>query len=315
MLEPEDTAGCSWQKSRQTGTTLAYVYISTQSSVAKVSGKGFHGHLGKYWNALNSRSLEFCWVTAQRPRLAPCGREPQPALQPWPRAPWRPAPSLRLPAPGRQRPWGVYVGAALLTQKTLPLRQWAEQHVLSETPFPSGSTAKLRVCVCCACGPRSGVALTLRVCSQVLIYFSSCFTNWIMSVGLFQNIDFFGYYMNIQIILFTLSVFSLEMVHFVLSDSCAQNGLNFLLCFNICGIYSDISPFILHTGILYLFSFHCFSVSLEPYHFKTLLKEPSFVSLMICMLFLFSVWWIYAPTFFFRSEDCYAFCTDQSFYP
>ena len=110
MLEPEDTAGCSWQKSRQTGTTLAYVYISTQSSVAKVSGKGFHGHLGKYWNALNSRSLEFCWVTAQRPRLAPRGRVPRPALQPWPRAPWRPAPSLRLPAPGRQRPWGSLRG-------------------------------------------------------------------------------------------------------------------------------------------------------------------------------------------------------------
>lgn len=116
--------------------------------------------------------------------------------------------SLHLPAQGRQRPWGgVYVGAALVTQKTLPLRQWAEQHVLSETPFPSGSAAKLRVCVCCARGPRSGIALTLRVCSQVLIYFSSCFTHWIMSVGLFQNIDFFGYYMNIQIILFTECVF------------------------------------------------------------------------------------------------------------
>ena len=44
----------------------------------QVSGKGFHGHLGKYWTALNSRLLGFCWVTAQRLRLAPCGTRSRP---------------------------------------------------------------------------------------------------------------------------------------------------------------------------------------------------------------------------------------------
>ena len=44
--------------------------------------------------------------------------------------------------------WGVYVGAALLTQKTLPLRQRTEQHILSEKPFPVWFYSKaVRLCV------------------------------------------------------------------------------------------------------------------------------------------------------------------------
>lgn len=49
-----------------------------------------------------------------------------------------------------------------------------------------------RVCCIFVCvvyvGSLDGISQTLRFCSRVFIHFSSCSTNWIMSVGLSQYI-------------------------------------------------------------------------------------------------------------------------------
>lgn len=167
--------------------------------------------LGKSWNVPNSRLLGFCWVTPQRLRLTPC----RTCAGPWTAssAAGSVAASPHHSVSGAPTPLGEFTWGLHSWTETLPVRQWTAQPV----HFVGNALA---VCVCvsvCAVyvGPRSGISLTLRVCSQVLFFFLLHPLNngsWPI-----PEHWFFWYGVNIQIILFTLSVFALEMVHFVVS--------------------------------------------------------------------------------------------------
>lgn len=152
--------------------------------------------------------LGFCWVTPQRLRLAPCGREHR-AL--WPRAPWRPAPFTPSPRPGAPTPrreftWGLHSSH----RKPFPCDSERNSTFCQKSPFQSGFTAKLCVCACCACWSTrwhltdpSGLLRSRNSFFFLLHQLNNA--SWpIPEHGLS------GSCMTVPIILLTLSVFSLE---------------------------------------------------------------------------------------------------------
>lgn len=109
-----------------------------KASVVILESAGMRGILGGLASAGYSPKVEASasWAAS----TVPCGPGTVEA------SPVTPSPRPGAPTPRR----GVYVGAALLTQKTLPLRQRTEQHILSEKPFPVWFYSKaVRLCVLC----------------------------------------------------------------------------------------------------------------------------------------------------------------------
>lgn len=243
MLAPEDASGRSWRQrvGKVEPYQLVFIYplsLQLQTSLEKASvvileSAGMRGILGGLASAGYSPKVEASasWAAS----TVPCGPRHRHSISP-PRGANASAGSLRGGCtPHTENPsLATENGTAHFVRKAL------SSLVLQQ------SRASVRA------GPRGGISLTVRVCSEVVVHFSFCFTNWIMPVGLFQNMVFLD----------IAWIFRLSFSHWVCFlwkryTLCCQVHVHrvgeSLLRFNICGIYRDISPFVLEFSTFSLF--------------------------------------------------------------
>lgn len=146
MLAPEDASGRSWRQrvGKVEPYQLVFIYplsLQLQTSLEKASvvileSAGMRGILGGLASAGYSPKVEASASWAES--TVPCGP-----------APWRPAPSLHLPAPGRQRLGGEFTwGLHSSHRKPFPCDRERNSTFCQKSPFQSGFTAKPCVCAC-----------------------------------------------------------------------------------------------------------------------------------------------------------------------